>query len=120
MDTELEKVDTLRSRFRISYEDARKVLDEASGDVVEALVALEKSQAGSTDLLALGAEIADEVQEFVGGGPISKLRVKYGNRLLTETPVALTAATALAVGLAAVLISRLVIEVDKDKEEAAR
>jgi len=122
MDSELEKIDIIRSRFRLSYEDARKALNAASGDVVTALVAIEKDPppADRADLVALGAEMADEVQRLVAGGPIKKLRLKYGNRLLTETPVALTAAAALAVGLAAVLISKLVIEVDKGEEEAAR
>ena len=120
MDDELAKIDVLRDRFKISYEEARKALNAASGDVIEALAALEKNQpsANRTDLLALGAEMADEVQKLAGSGPIKRLRVKYGNRLITETPVALTAAAALAVGVAAVLISKLIIEVDKGGEGA--
>ena len=120
MDSELEKIDTIRSRFKVGYEDARKALNAASGDVVKALAGMEKKHTGGVDILALGAEVADEVQKLTGGGPIRRLRVKYGNKLLTETPVVLTAAAALAVGIAAVLISRLVIEIDKGEEEAAR
>lgn len=120
MENELEKVDILRSRFRIGYEDARKALSDASGDVVTALATLEKSRSGRKDLLALGAEIADEVQKVVSGGPIKKLRVKYGGRVLHESPVALTAAAAAAVGLAALLITKLVIEVDKGDEGVSR
>lgn len=121
MDSELEKIDAIRSRFKISYEGARKALSAASGDVVEALATIEKNPPRShrLDLLALGAEMADEVQRLVGGG-IRRLRVKYGNKVLTETPVALTAAAALAVGLAAVIITKLVIEVDKSEEEAGK
>lgn len=119
MDKELKNIDIIRSRFNIGYEDARKVLNGASGDVVAALAALETVPASRSELLALGAEMADEIQRMVGGGPIRRLRVKYGSKLLTETPVSLTAAAALAVGIAAVLISRLVIEVDRGEEEAA-
>lgn len=120
MESELEKIDILRSRFRMSYEDARKALAASSGDVVTALAALEKGRAGRKDLLALGAEIADEVRAVVSGGPIQKLRVKYGSKVLHESPVALTAAAAVAVGLAALLITKLVIEVEKGDEGAAR
>ena len=119
MNKELEKIDIIRNRFKVSYEDARKALSDTSGDVIGALAALEKTHGSSMDLLALGAEVADEVQKLIGGGPIRRLRVKYGNRLLTETPVALTAVAALAVGLSAILISKLIIEVDRGEEEAA-
>ena len=116
---ELEKIDILRSRFKIGYEDARTVLAAASGDVVAALAAVEKNGSGRKDLMALGAEIADEVKRLVAGGPFRKLRLKYGNRVIHETPVALTAAAALAVGLAAVVITKLVVEVDKGEGGAA-
>lgn len=116
---ELEKIDVLRSRFKIGYEEARQTLAAASGDVVAALAAIEKNGAGRKDLMALGAEIADEVKKLVAGGPFRKLRVKYGERLIHESPVALTAAAALAVGLAAVVITKLVVEVDKGEEGAA-
>lgn len=120
MDGELEKIDILRSRFRIGYDEARDALNGASGDVVTALATLDKNRGNRTDLLVLGAEIADEVQKIVSGGPIKKLRIKYGNKLLHETPVALTAAVAAAVGLAALLITRLVIEIEKGEEGAAK
>ena len=120
MDNELEKIDAIRSRMRVSYAEARKALDEASGDVVNALEKLESGQGRRTDLLALGVELADEVQKVVNGGPIRKLKVRYGERTVVETPVALTALAALAVGLAAVLISKLIIEVEKGEEEGLR
>jgi len=120
MDSELEKIEFIRSKFRVSYEDARKALNNASGDIVGALAAIEKEHSDRTGLLVLGVEMADEMRKLANGGPIRRLRVKYGNKLVTETPVALTAAAALAVGFAAILISKLVIEVDKGEEEAAR
>jgi hypothetical protein len=121
MESELEKIDLIRSRFRIGYDDARQRLEAASGDVIAVLAALEKEQPDGSkpDLLALGADVADEVQRLIGGGPIRKLRVRYGGKPIKEIPVALTAAAALAVGLAAVLISKLVIEVEKGEEEGA-
>ena len=116
---ELEKIDILRSRFKIGYEDARKALAATSGDVVGALAAIERNGAGRKDLMALGVEIADEAKKLVAGGPFRKLRLKYGDRVIHETPVALTAAAALAVGLAAIVITKLVIEVDKGEQGAA-
>ncbi len=120
MNTELEKIDAIRSRLKVSYADARKALEEASGDVVAALAALEeKNKQAKADLLALAVEMADELHKMASGGPIRKLRIRYGDRTLTELPVALTAAATVAVGLAALLISKIVIEVEKDQGEAA-
>lgn len=116
MCNELEKIDVLRDRFRITYEEAQDALSTAGGDVVQALVALEKKYPSDDkpDLLTLGAEVASEVQRLVSGGPVRRLKLRYGNKLLSDTPVTLSATLALLVGLAAVIINKLAIEVEKD------
>ena len=43
----LEKVEKLRERANVSYEDARTALEENGWDLLDAMVALEKS--GKTD-----------------------------------------------------------------------
>ena len=118
MDSELEKIDAIRSRFRVTYAEAREALNEASGDVIGALAVIERKDSHA-DLLALCAEMADEIQKLACGDPIRRLKIKYGDRTVMETPVALTAFAAVAVGIAAVLISKLIIEVEKGQEEAA-
>lgn len=122
MDNELAQIDIIRRRFKVSYEEARDALNAASGDIVGALATLEKRlpQLDKPDMLALCAETADEVNKLVSGGPIRSLRIKYGNKLLKETPVALTAVAAVAVAVIAVLVSKLVIEVEKGEEGTAK
>lgn len=118
MHSELEKIDIIRSRFDVSYEEAGKALKEANGDVVDALALIEKEHNENPNVLELAGEVASEVREYVEGSPINKLRVKYGNKVLAEKPVMLTAAAALAVAVGAVLISKLVIEIERSEEEA--
>ena len=120
MDNELAKIDIIRDRFELSYEEARKALSDAQGDVVTALAQIENDPPHKcrAELLTLGAELVDELHKL-GSKPIKKVRVKYGNLLIAEKPLALTAAAAIVVGIAAVLITKLVIEVDKGEEEAA-
>ncbi len=120
MESDIEKIDIIRSRFKVGYDEAARQLSVSGGDVVQALVALEKRNGTRLDMVALGMEIVDEAQRLAAGSPAKRLRIKYGDRTVTETPVALTAAAALAVGVAAVLISKLVIELVKDEEEADR
>ena len=113
MQAELEKLDAIRSRMNVSYEEARKALDQAGGDVVQALINLEKSRG---DLISVGVELLDGVQKLMESRRANKLRVKFGERTVAEYPVALTAAAAFIVGLAAVLISKSSIEIEQEEE----
>ena len=121
MSSDLQNIDIIRNRFKVSYEEARNALAASNGDLIDTLIYLEKTppQSGEPDLLVLGAEIVDEVQKLLSSGPVRKLKVRYGSRLLAEKPVALTAFAAVAIGIGAFLISRLVIEVESGGEEAA-
>ncbi len=118
MESELEKIDIIRSRFRVGYDEAVQALCATDGDVVKALVCFERKNGTRPDLLALGMEMIDEAQRVAAGSPVKRLKIRYGDRTVTDTPVTLTAAAALAIGVAAVLISKLVIELVKDEEEA--
>ena len=42
MSVNLELIDELRKRANVSYEDARDALEKCNGDMVEALIYLEK------------------------------------------------------------------------------
>ena len=111
--TELDKLDAIRSRLSVSYEEAKRALDETGGDVVAALAQLEKS---GHDLFSLSAEILDDVQELIGAASARKLRIKFGGRLVKEIPLALTATTAFIVGFAVVLITKASLEIEREKQ----
>ncbi|HOK54443.1 MAG TPA: DUF4342 domain-containing protein, partial [Armatimonadota bacterium] len=113
--TELEKLDAIRSRMDVSYEEAREALNQADGDLVQALVNLEK---GKGDLLSVGIELLDDIQRLMESGTVNKVRIKFGGRTITEYPVALTAFAALAVGLAAVIISKATIEIEQEERSS--
>jgi hypothetical protein len=79
---------------------------------VKALVTLEKSR---PDLLAIGIEVLDDVQKLMEAGAARSVRVKFGGRTVAEYPVALTAAAAFIVGVAAVLVSKCSIEIEREE-----
>lgn len=67
--TELEKMDVLRERMGIGYEEARAALNLAEGDVVKALDNLEKAQYGDElgwELGDRGHRIWDSVKDKLG------------------------------------------------------
>ncbi len=76
-----------------------------------ALAAAEKT----SDMLDLAIDLVDDIQRVVTGGRPTKLKVRIGDRVVAEFPLALTAAAAIAAGVAAVLITRLAIEIEQEE-----
>ena len=67
--TELEKLDVLRERMGIGYEEARTALNLAQGDLVKALANLEKAQNGEEpgwDFADRGQGIWNSVKDKLG------------------------------------------------------
>ncbi|MCL5104643.1 MAG: hypothetical protein M1133_11110 [Armatimonadetes bacterium] len=56
-------------------------------------------------------DVLEDIQGLASKGRPKALRVKFGDKTVAEVPIALTAAAALGAGLAAVLLSKLVIEI---------
>jgi len=110
---DLGKVDQVRERMGVSYEEACAALDATAGDVVAAITRLEQTK-GPADLLTVGADLLDEVERLLRAGAIKKIRVRLGNRTLKEIPVSLTAVGAVLIGILAVLVSRFVIELERE------
>ena len=110
--TELEKLDAIRSRLNVSFDDAKRALDEAGGDVVKALTRLEST---GQDLVSLGVEVLSDIQKLIGAAAAKKLRIRYGGRLVKEAPISLTATAALILGIAAVLITKASLEIEREE-----
>lgn len=59
-------------------------------------------------------ELLEDVQKAISGGRPRMLRVRLGDKTLAEFPVALTAAAAFAAGIAAVMLTKLAIDVEHE------
>ena len=82
---ELKKIDTIRERMGISYQQAREALNQAGGDVVEALILLEKQQKKWDDKIEdKGKQIADYIREIIKKGNVTKVRLKKGDNVVFE------------------------------------
>ena len=93
---ELEKIDLIRERINVSYEKAREALKEVEGDLVDALVKLEKNLkdkrntnefAGDNLYKVKGQELIDKIKEIIKEGNVNKIAVKNDNKTLVEIPV---------------------------------
>lgn len=110
----LEQVDMVRERLGVGYAEAKRALDEAGGDVIAALAAIESRQAGQGPAEAFELMIR-EVRRALEGRPITGVAVKLGGQTLTEAPVAVGGLGALLLAVVSALGAYLRIEIIKDE-----
>ncbi|MBQ2324067.1 MAG: DUF4342 domain-containing protein [Oscillospiraceae bacterium] len=81
MDITLEMIDQIRERAGVSYEQAKKALEEADGSVVDALIALEKADKETSH------EVIDTIKAMIRKGNVTKVSMKKDGRTLLTVPV---------------------------------
>lgn len=119
MDTTLEKIDLIRERTGLSYAEAKNALEEASGDVVEALVMLEEEQyEGQEPYKHTAGNLFAPIKHAISQGNRTRIRVKNRDGILLEIPATLGLAGAFlapkitALGAIAILLARYSLEVE--------
>ena len=70
----------------------------------------------ASDALDVAVGLLEDIQKIVGKGRAKKLKVRLGDRIIAEMPLALTAVAAVATGLAAVLLTKLTIEIEHEDQ----
>ena len=129
MTSELEKIDIIRARLGVSYKEARSALEEADGDVVQALVHLEERGLHLREKLHdRSREITGQVRHLLGRGQSTRIKVKKGGRTVCEFPATVgiigllgalhSSELALlgAVGTVAAMANNYTLEVEHPKE----
>lgn len=123
----LEKIDLVRDRTGVSYREAKEILEQTEGNVIEALILLEdRKQQWKQDLstwkeefTVRGTEIAGKVKEILRQGNISKIIVKQDGRKIVEIPVVLGAIGGMllpelaVLGLLGALFKQYTIELER-------
>lgn len=118
--TELEKIDILRERGRLGYQEARDLLNQCGGDLIEALVKLEQRGTFTREkIYAKGGEIVDKVKEIIHQGNVTRIRVKTKDEVVLDIPVTAGAAVAVfapylaLLGAVAALATQCSIEIER-------
>jgi hypothetical protein len=97
----LEKIDIIRQRMNITYQEARDALERAGGDLIEALVSLEEERGSWTEKISgKGEEMIDRLKNLYEKGTATKIRLKKDEQVLFELP-----AGAGVLGVAGMLLS---------------
>lgn len=119
----IEKIDIIRNRFGVSYEEARDALTANNGNLVETLIYLEKNEKSfSKNVSEAGNELIETIKGIIKKGNVNRIKVKKGERVLVDIPVnagVVTGALAiyypalLAIGTAAAILSQVRIEIER-------
>lgn len=110
MNSDLEKIDLIKSRTGVTYREAKKALDNAGGDVIEALINLEEAEQScfggigkdefTEKVHGRAQDIVEHVKSMLQRGQNTRIKVKQGDRTVFEMP-----ATMGAIGVLAALAS---------------
>ena len=117
----LEQVDVVRERMGVGYAEAKRALDEADGDVVAALAAIESRQSqeqSADDLQETIRKTAQEVKEALAGRAIERLYIKLDDHTLREVPVALVGVKAGLLTILSALLAHLRLEIIPSEDAA--
>jgi len=127
---DLEKIDELRQRMRLSYTEAKLALDAAGGDLIQALISLEREAGSSRDqLLGKGKETWEVVKDGVIKASKARVKLKRGEKVLFTLPapvgalglVGALASTPIAVvglaGTALALARKCTLEIDGEMDK---
>lgn len=86
----LEQIDSLRKRANVSYQDAKEALEKYEGDIVEALVYLEKEKKVKASKKAEGrGDFWERIKGIIRKGNKTKLQIKNENRVVLNIPITL-------------------------------
>lgn len=80
----MEAVDEVRKRARVGYEEAKEALDLTDGDVLDAIIYLEKKKHVDKNLVK---NLTDKFKSFVNEGFISQIQVFKNGQKIFDIPV---------------------------------
>ena len=110
-------VDEIRRRLDASYEEAYEGLTESSGDLLGALVAIERRRRKGRK--GRSAELLDEALRLSEQGLLRGLRIRFGDRVLREVAVGRTPRASLLAGLLASVVNEFAVELVRDDPAGA-
>ncbi|MEF9951679.1 MAG: DUF4342 domain-containing protein [Clostridium sp.] len=126
-ETTLEKIDIVRQRFGVSYEEAKKALEDNNNDLVQTLIYMEKNKKGFSEVVSEKSnDLVDTVKEIIAQGNVNRIKVKRKDKVLVDIPVTAGVAAGalsvmylplLAIGAVTAIAADLKIEIERENGE---
>lgn len=89
-DITLEKIDEIRERTGVSYTYAKKALDECNGDIIEALVYIEKKENEQEDNdggYTTKKDFLTWIKQLILKGQATRIKIKREDKVIVDIPV---------------------------------
>lgn len=124
MEIDLTKLDAVKERTKVSYAEAKEALENSNGNVVDAIIYIEKNQKNLLNNISdVGNEFVDGIKDIVKKGNVTRIKIKKDNRVLIDIPVnagvvggAIGIAylpALMAVGAVAAVVSKIQVEIER-------
>ena len=120
MDVNLENVDIIRERTGVSYKKAKEAIEQANGNIVDALVFLEEEveeKRWRESVGDMGNEIIVKIKELAKKGNVTRIIIKKEGDVLLNIPVTagaigiVLAPIASIVGVSAAILTKMTVEI---------
>ncbi|MCY6484243.1 DUF4342 domain-containing protein [Clostridium aestuarii] len=119
----LEKIDIIRERTGVTYTEAKEALEKCDGNVVDALIYIEKNQSNiKDDLYTTKDEFMKWMKETVKKGNVNRIRIKKDKKVIVDIPVNMGLAAGavallwpplVAVGVLTAVFTKITVEIVK-------
>lgn len=88
----LEKIDQVVERTGVTYEEARNALNECQGDVIDAIIYLEKNQTGFAEKLSSNINekkgaVMDNLKDLLKKGNVTRVVVRNEEKVVLNIPI---------------------------------
>lgn len=84
----LNQIDELRERTGVNYTDAKEALENCNGDMLEAIVYLEKNKkARASKTKATGASFPDKISELLRKGSLTRFVMRKQEKIILNISV---------------------------------
>lgn len=104
----LEKIDILRERYKLSYGEAKEILQKTEGNVVDALIYIEENKKSKIEeIYSSKDEMLACVKDSIKKGNVSRIKIKKDGKEIFEMPVN----SAIIAGLVTVALPELFVPV---------
>lgn len=120
----LEKVDQVVERTGVTYEQARDALNACEGDVIDAIIYLEKTQPSFTDSMNVKSkDLMETLKEFLKKGNVTRVTVEKDGEVVLNLPVTagaiglVVAPIAALLGLGMVVFAKYTVKIVKEDGE---
>lgn len=120
----LEKIDIVRERTGVTYTEAKEALEATQGNVVDALIYIEKNTKNVKDQLYTSKdEFVEWLKEIIRKGNVTRIRIKKDEKVLVDIPVNAGVATGvilmalpplLAIIFVTAVVAKVTVEITKE------